>query len=105
MAETEYSGKDVGDGFDVVLPAFSVCSRVRGTSLGCEPDRFLDGEGREVDVVLRRVLDVTAIISGDLLGGQGVVVDIALNFVVGIALVCEHLEERRASGAWTTQHD
>ena len=91
MAETKYSGKDVGDGFDVIFPAFAVGSCVWGTSLGCEPNRFLDGEGREMDVVLGRILDVTTIIGGNFLGGEGVVVNIALDLVIGIALICKHL--------------
>jgi len=105
MTKPENSGQDVGDGFDVVVPALAVRSRVWGTSLGCEPNRFLDGEGREMNVVLGGVLDVTAIVIGDLLGGQGTVVDITLDVVVGIALVCDHFEERCASRSWAPQHN
>ena len=46
-----------------------------------------------MDIVLGGVLNVTAIMNGDLLGSQGTVVDITLDVVVGIALICDHLEE------------
>ena len=58
-----------------------------------------------MDVVLGRVLNVTAIMNGDLLGSQGTVVDITLDVVVGIALVCDHLEECCTTGSWAPQHD
>ena len=105
MAETEYSGKDVSDSFDVVFSAFAVYSSVWSTGLGCESNRFLDGKGREMDVFFGTVLNIAAVLSSDLLGSQGVVVDITLDIVVGVALVCEHLEECRASGSWAPQHD
>jgi len=105
MTKSENSGEDVSDGFDVVVPALTICSCVWGTSLGGEPNRFLDGEGREMDVILGGVLNVTAIMGGDLLGSQGTEVDISLDIVVCIALVCEHLEECRASRPWAPQHD
>jgi len=105
MTKSENGGEDVSDGFNVVVPALTIRSCVWGTSLGGEPNGFLDGEGREMDVVLGGVLDVTAIMGGDLLGGQGTEVDISLDVVVGTPLVREHLEECRASRPWAPQHD
>ena len=105
MTKTKNCGKDIGDGFDVIVPALAVRSSVWGTSLCCKPNRFLDGEGRDMDVILRRVLNVAAIMNCNLLGSQGTVVNITLDVVVGIALVCEHLEECCASRPWTPQYN
>ena len=49
------------------------------------PSHDLDGQGREMNVVLWGVLDVA--MSGDLFGGKGIIVNIALEVVVGITLV------------------
>jgi len=49
-----------GDFLDRLVPSLTVCSCMWGASLGREPDRFLDGQGREVNVVFGGVLDVTA---------------------------------------------
>ena len=105
MTETENCGKDVGDGFDVVVPALAIRSSVWGASLSCEPDRLLDGEGWEMDVILGRVLNIAAVMYSDLLGCQGTEVGITLDVMVGIALVCEHLEERRTPRPWTPQYN
>jgi len=105
MAKTEDSGEDVSDFFDKFVSSLTICSRMWGTSLGCEPDRFLDGQGREVNVVFGGVLNVTAIVSSNILWSERIVVDVTPNVMVGIALVREHLEERCASGSRATQHD
>jgi hypothetical protein len=58
-----------------------------------------------MNIVLGEVLDVAAIIRGDLFRGVRITVDIALGITIGVALVCEHLEESDASRSWVTQHD
>jgi len=105
MTKTEDGGEDVGDFFDKLVPSLTIRSCMWGASLGREPDRFLDGQGGEVNVVFGGVLDVTAIVSSDILWSEGIIVDVAPNGVVSIALVRKHLEERCASGSWATQHD
>jgi hypothetical protein len=51
------------------------------------------------------VLDVTAIISGDVFRGVRIIVNIALGITVGIALVREHLEENGASRSCAAQYN
>jgi hypothetical protein len=51
VAKAEDSGEDVGDDFDVFVPALAIRLDMWGTSLGRKPDRFLNGEGRETNVV------------------------------------------------------
>ena len=70
-----------------------------------KPDHFLDNQGRKVNVVFGGVLNATAIVNSDILWSEIIVVDVTLNVVVGIALVCEHLEEYCVSGFQATQHD
>lgn len=105
VAKTKDGDKNVCDFFDKVVPGLALHTGVRCTSLGCELYRFLDGQSGEMNVVLGGVLNVTAILSGDLLWGQRIVVDFALDIVVGITLVREHLEESRTSRSWTAQHN
>jgi hypothetical protein len=70
-----------------ILPRPAVDPCVRCTA-GCgEFDGLLDGEGGEVDVVFRAVLDVTSVVRGDGVGGEGVVGDGAVEGVVFGALV------------------
>ena len=45
MTKTKDGGEDVGDFLDKLIPSLTICSRMWGTSLGYEPDRFLDGQG------------------------------------------------------------
>jgi len=105
MAKTEDGGEDVSDFFDELIPSLTVCSHMWGTSLGRESDHFLNGKGGEVNVVFGGILNVTAIVSGNIFWSEGVVVDITLDVVVSIVLVHEHLEERGASGSRATQDD
>lgn len=105
MTKAEDSGKDIGDFFDVVVPALTIRSSMWGTSLGRKPNRFLDGEGREMNIVLGGVLDVTTVMSGDFVGSQRIVMDITPDVVVGVALVCEHFEECRASRSRAAQNN
>jgi len=58
-----------------------------------------------MNVVLWRVLNVAAIMNGDLLRSQGTIVDITLDVVVGVALVCDHLEECCTTRSWAPQHN
>ena len=105
MTKTEDGGEDVGDFLDKLVPSLTICSRMWGTSLGYEPDRFLDGQGGEVNVVFGGVLNVATVVSSDIFWSEGIVVDVTLDVVVSIALVRKHLEERCTSGSWATQHD
>ena len=105
VAKAKDGYEDIGYFLDKLVSCLTLRSGVGRTSLGGEPDRFLDGQGREMNVVLWGVLDVAAIMSGDLFGGKGIIVNIALDVVVGITLVCEHLEESSTSGSWTAQND
>ena len=102
MAKTEDSGKDVSDFFDKLVPALTIRSGMWGTSLGRKANGFLDGQGRKMNVVFGGVLNVTAVVSSDVLWSERIVVDETLDIVVGIALVCEHLEESRASRTGAT---
>lgn len=105
VTETEDGGEDVGDFLDKLIPGLITGPGMWGTSLGRKPDRFLDGQGRKMNVVLGRVLNVTTIVSSDLLWSQRIVVNLALNVVISIPLVREYLKERRASRSRATQHD
>jgi len=105
MTKTEDGGEDFGDLFDELVPSLTIRSRMRGTSLGRESDRFLDGQGGEVNVVFGGILNVTAIVSGNVFWSERVVMDVTPDVVVSIALVREHLEERCASGSRATQDD
>ena len=105
MAKAENGEEDFGDFFDEVVPGLTFESDVGRTSLCGKLDRLLDGEGGEMDIVLWGELDVAAIMTGDIFRGERIVVNVALNVVVGIALVCEHLEEGGASRSWTSQND
>lgn len=105
MVKTKGSREDVSDFFDKVTPGLTIRSHVWRPGLGSESDCFLDGQGREMNIVLGRVLDITTIMSGDLLRGERAVSNIALNIVVCVTLVCEYFEKCRASGSWTAQYD
>jgi hypothetical protein len=45
VAKAEDNGEDVGDDFDVFVPALTIRSNMWGTSLGHKPNHFLDDEG------------------------------------------------------------
>jgi len=60
MTKTEDGGEDVGDFLNKLVPSLTVCLCVWGVSLGRKPDGFVDGQGRKVNVVFGRTLDVTA---------------------------------------------
>jgi hypothetical protein len=66
-AKTEDSGENVGDFFDKLVPGLTIHSCMWGAGLGHEPDSFLGGQGRKVDVVLGGVSEVTAVVSGNVL--------------------------------------
>ena len=102
MTKTEDSGENVGDLFDKFLPTLTVRSGTWDASLGRKSDGFLDGQGRKMDIFLGGVLNVTAVVSGNVVRSERIVVDDTLDIVVGITLVCEHLEERCAPGTGAT---
>ena len=54
---------------------------------GSEIKCLLDGQGREMYVVFRAVLNVTTIVLGNFFGCKGIVVDITLDGVILVALI------------------
>ena len=102
VAKSEDSDEDICDFFNELVPGLAVWSGMRGAGLDRKPDCFLDGQGREMDVIFWGVLNVAAIMGSDLFWSERVVVDDTLDVVVGVALVCEHLEECRTSGSRAT---
>jgi len=46
--------------------------------LGYKPNHFLNSESREMDMALRRVLDITTVMNS-LFGSQGTIVEITFN--------------------------
>lgn len=105
VAKPKDGDEDVGDFADKLVSGLTFHSSVRCTSLSRKLDCFLDGQGGEMDVVLGGILDIPTIVSGDICGGERIIVNITLDVMVCVALVREHLEERCASGSWATQDD
>ena len=69
VAKTEDGDENVGEFFDKLVPALTIRSGVRCASLHRKANRVLDGQGGEMNVVLGRVLNITAVVSRDLLRG------------------------------------
>jgi hypothetical protein len=84
---------------DVLGAALSVEACMRRTRLRGESERLVDGQRREVYVVLGRVHQVAAVVLRHRRGREGVVADVAMHGVVLAALVGKRLEERRAATA------
>ena len=104
MSKTKDSGEDLGKAFDEL--GSGVINAVAGCAgAGCELNGLVDSEGREVNIVLWAVLDISTEVSAKLLRRNGVVVDIAFDLVVLLALVGEGLEEGRASSTRATEYD
>ena len=74
MTKTEDSGEDVGDFLDKFVPGLTIRSCMQGTSLGRKPNRLLDGQGGETNVVFEGVLNVTTIMGSDILWSERIVV-------------------------------
>jgi hypothetical protein len=88
---------------DVLGATLSVEARMRRTRLRGKAERLVDGQRREVDVVLGRVHEVAAVVLRHRLGREGVVADVAMHGVVLAALIGKRLQERRAATARTAE--
>ena len=88
VTKTEDGGEHIGDLFDNLVPGLTIWSCTWGMSLCRKPDRFLDGQGRKVDVAFGRVLKVATIMGSDLVWSERIVVNVILDGVVCIAMVC-----------------
>lgn len=96
MPETEDGGEHGGDRLRELLPR-AADTRLGRARRGGELERSLDGESREVDVVLRAVLHIAAELLVELLGFDGVVIHLPRDRMILCALVGDSLEERAAS--------
>jgi hypothetical protein len=105
VAKIKYSGEDIDNLFDILLPSLTIRSCMGGMSLCRKSNSFLDGQGRKMDVVVGGALNVTAIMSNDFLWSRRVILNITLDVVVGITLVCEQIEGCCASRFWASQHN
>ena len=61
MTKTKDSGEDVSDFLNKLVPGLTIQLCMWGTSLGHKPNRLLDGQGGEMNVVFRGVLNITTI--------------------------------------------
>ena len=71
--------------------------------LGSKPQRLVDCEGREMNVILWAVRDVAAEVLGNVLWGERIVVHFTLNEVIFCTLISESLQKRAASRAGASE--
>ena len=104
MSQTKNSGEHFGAVAGEILArpidAYPGCTRGSGKRKG-----FADRKRWEMDVVLWAVQDIATEMFLEVVGGDGVVVDVARNSVVLLAVIGERLQKRAAARPWTSQDD
>jgi hypothetical protein len=78
MLQTEDRRKDLGELVNKFRSG-GVDSCLGNAGLGREIEGLLDREGGEVNVVLWTILYIATVMPGNLVGGEGVVMDIPLD--------------------------
>ncbi len=66
---------------------------------------FRQPKATEVDVVFWAIQDIATEMFLEVVGGDGVVVDVARNSVVLLAMIGERLQKRGAARPWASQDD
>ncbi len=104
MSQTKNSGEHFGGVVGEILAgpidADPGCTRGRGKREG-----FANRKRREVDVVFWTIQDIATEMFLEVVGGDGVVVDVARNRVVLLAMIGERLQKRGAARPWASQDD
>jgi hypothetical protein len=71
--------------------------------LSCKPQRLIDREGGEMNVILRAVRDIAAEVLSDILWRERVVVYFTLHKMIFCALIGERFQQRTAPRARASQ--
>src|SRR5229473_7800161 len=103
MAQTKNCLYDIGYNCHIgaartILEASMWCAH-----LGCKPQRLIDREGGEMNVILRTVRDVTAEVLRNILWRERVVVYFTLNKMIFYALIGERFQQCAAPRARASQ--
>ena len=103
MSETKNGGDDVDDLAVVLLAGVVINAVVRSTCLRGEGERLLYSQRWKMDVVLRAVLDVSAVVFVDLLRREGMIMDVALDRMVFVPVISQDAQKGTAARSWASQ--
>lgn len=104
MPQTEDSDEDISERLPEVLARLIEAGTGRA-STGGELDGLLDSEGREVDIVFGRVLNVASEVLLEFGRGERIVVNVAGHRAVLFPMVGESLEQSAAASAWASENN
>jgi hypothetical protein len=97
MIESKDSAIHVSDLPRELAPRLIVDAWVRRSCLRCKVDCLVNSERGEVNIILRGVLHIAAVVFENLLGSESVVEDIALYRMIFFPLVGKSFEESAAT--------
>ncbi len=105
MSQTENGLDDVRCSIHVMTTRVPLKAIVRCTHLGRKTESFIDGKCGEMYVVLGRVVNIAAVVLGNVSWSERVVMDFAIHAIIFGALVGKYFQQRTASRTWATQND